>query len=291
MFRIELLIDARNELGEGPLWDVAEQRLFWIDSHGGTIYRADARGQGVKCWQLPEHIGSLSLRERGGALVSLRNGLHFFDFETSSLSSIADPESDNRRTRMNDGKVDRQGRFVVGSMDYEEREPIGGLYRLDHDGRVTKLEDGIIVSNGPCWSPDGETFYFADSFRRCIWSYKYDAATGALLSCRIFANFEGHLRGYPNGATVDAEGYVWSAEVYGGRLVRFAPDGTIDRLVGMPVDSITSVMFGGADLDILYVTSMARPYQGRQRKEREAGGLFAVYGLGARGLPEPRFRG
>jgi L-arabinonolactonase len=291
MFRIELLVDARNELGEGPLWDVGEQRLYWIDSHGGKIYRTDARGQDVKCWHLPEHIGSLCLREQGGAVVALRNGLHLFDFETRVLSPIADPENGNRRTRMNDGKVDRQGRFLVGSMDYEEREPIAGLYRLDHDGRVTKLEDDIIVSNGPCWSPDGGTFYFADSFRRCIWSYKYDTAMGALLSRRIFADFEGHLRGYPDGATVDAEGYVWSAEVYGGRLVRFAPDGTIDRQVGMPADSVTSVMFGGADLDILYVTSMARPYRGRPRKEREAGGLFAVHGLGVRGLPEPRFRG
>ena len=107
----------------------------------------------------------------------------------------------------------------------------------------------------------------------------------------MFADFEGHLRGYPDGATVDAEGCVWSAEVYGGRLVRFAPDGTIDRLVGMPVDSITSVMFGGADLDVLYVTSMARPFRGQRRQEREAGGLFAVHGLGVRGVAEPRLKG
>lgn len=291
MFRIELLVDGRNELGEGPLWDVDEQRLYWIDSHGGAIHRADARGQGVETWDLPEHIGSMGLRAHGGAVVSLRNGFHFFDFETGELTAVADPEPHNRRTRLNDGKVDRQGRFVAGSMDYEEREPIAGLYRLNPDRSVAQLEAGIIVSNGPCWSPDGGTFYFADSFRRCIWAYKYDTPTGNLLSRRVFANFEGHLRGYPDGATVDAEGCVWSAEVYGGRLVRFAPDGTIDRLIGMPADSITSVMFGGADLDILYVTSMARPYQGRRRQEREAGGLFAVYGLGVRGLPEMRFGG
>lgn len=290
-FRIELLVDARNELGEGPLWDVQEQRLYWIDSHGGAIQRADARGGEIRSWKLPEHIGSMCLRDRGGAVLSLRNGFHIFDFDTEELTPIADPERDNRRTRLNDGKVDRQGRFIAGYMDYEEREPLAGLYRLDTDHTVTKLEDGIIVSNGPCWSPDGGIFYFADSFRRCIWSYKYDTATGDLLSRRVFASFEGHLRGYPDGATVDEEGFVWSAEVYGGRLVRFAPDGTIDRLIGMPVDSITSVMFGGADLDVLYVTSMARPFQGRRRQEREAGGLFAVYGLGVRGVPEPRFRG
>ncbi|WP_191058881.1 SMP-30/gluconolactonase/LRE family protein [Geminicoccus harenae] len=289
--RIELLTDTRDELGEGPLWDVQEQRLYWIDSHGKAVHRADARGQDRRSWQVPEHIGSMCLREGGGAVVSLRNGFHFLDLASGEVQPIADPEAGIRRTRMNDGKVDRQGRFVAGGMDYEEREPLAGLYRLDPDLKVTKLESDIIVSNGPCWSPDGSIFYFADSWTRKIWAYAYDTATGDLLSRRIFADFEGHLRGYPDGATVDEEGYVWSAEVYGGRLVRFAPDGTIDRLVGMPVDSITSVMFGGADLDILYVTSMARPFGGRRRQEREAGGLFAVHGLGVRGLPEPRFKG
>ncbi len=291
MLRIELLVDARNELGEGPLWDVTEQRLYWIDSHGATIHRVDARGEGLKTWKVPEHIGSMCLRAGGGAVLALRDGFHFFDLERSTATPIADPEAACRRTRLNDGKVDRGGRFVAGGMDYEEREPLASLWRLDPDLRLTRLEEGIIVSNGPCWSPDGATFYFADSFRRTIWSYKYDLATGELLNRRVFANFEGHLRGYPDGATVDAEGFVWSVEVYGGRLVRFAPDGTIDRLIGMPTDSITSLSFGGADLDILYVTSMARPYQGRRRLEQAAGGLFAVHGLGVRGLPEPRFAG
>jgi sugar lactone lactonase YvrE len=291
MLRIELLVDARNDLGEGPLWDVGEQRLYWIDSHGCAVHRCDARGQERRTWPVPEHIGSMCLREGGGAVVSLRNGFHTFDLETGAVDVIADPEAHLRRTRLNDGKVDRQGRFLAGGMDYEEREPLSALYRLDPDRTVTRLEERVVVSNGPCWSPDGRTFYFADTWVRRIWAYAYDVDTGNLLSRRVFADFEGHLRGYPDGATVDAEGCVWSAEVYGGRLVRFAPDGTIDRLIGMPVDSITSVMFGGADLDVLYVTSMARPFQGRRRLEREAGGLFAVHGLGVRGLPEPRFKG
>ena len=291
MLRIELLTESRDELGEGPLWDVAEQRLYWIDSHGRAVHRVDARGEQARSWPVPEHIGAFCLRAGGGALVALRDGFHFLDLDTGALEKLSDPEAHIRRTRLNDGKVDRQGRFVCGGMDYEEREPLAGLYRLDPDRSVTKLEDAIVVSNGPCWSPDGRTFYFADTWARRIWAYDYDLATGDLLSRRIFADFEGHLRGYPDGATVDAEGFVWCAEVYGGRIVRFAPDGTIDRLVGMPVDSVTSVMFGGADLDILYVTSMARPFRGRRRQEREAGGLFAVHGLGARGLPEPRFAG
>lgn len=291
MFRVELLIDDRNELGEGPLWDVNEQRLYWIDSHGKTVQRCDAEGKDVRRWNVPEHVGSMCLREKAGAVVSLRNGLHFLDFASGELTLIANPEAHVRRTRLNDGKVDRQGRFLVAAMDYEEREPLAGLYRLDPDLSLTQLESGIVVGNGPCWSLDGQTFYFADTWARRIWAYEYDTTTGSLLSRRVFADFEGHLRGYPDGATVDAEGCVWSVEVYGGRLVRFAPDGTIDRLVGMPVDSITSVMFGGANLDILFVTSMARPFRGQRRKEREAGGLFAIHGLGVRGVPEPRFRG
>ena len=291
MLRIELLTDARDELGEGSLWDADEQRLYRIDSHGKAIHRCDARGEDARTWRVPEHIGSLCLRERGGAVVGLRNGFHLFDFTSGEAKPVADPEAGIRRTRMNDGKVDRQGRFLAGSMDYEESEPLAGLYRLDQDLKVTRLEEGIVVSNGPCWSLDGRTFYFADTWARRIWAYDYDITTGDLLSRRIFADFADHLRGYPDGATVDAEDCVWSVEVYGGRLVRFAPDGTIDRLIGMPVDSITSVMFGGADLDILYVTSMARPFRGRRRQEREAGGLFAVHGLGVRGVPEPRFKG
>ncbi len=290
MLKIELLVDCRNLLGEGPLWDVQEQRLYWIDSYGKTVFRADAKGQGIERWQVPEHIGSMCLREQGGAVVALRTGFHFLDFKSGEVLLIADPEPDLRRTRLNDGKVDRQGRFLAGSMDYEEREPIGGLYRLDPDLSLHPLETGIIVSNGPCWSPDGATLYFADSFQRAIFAYDYDTANGNVLCRRLFASFE-RLRGYPDGATVDEEGCVWSAEVFSGRLIRFTPDGVIDRIVGLPVSSTTSVMFGGADLDVLYVTSMGRPIGGVRPAEREAGGLFAVHGLGVRGLPEARFQG
>jgi sugar lactone lactonase YvrE len=289
--RIDVLVDVKTTLGEGPLWDVEEQRLYWIDSFDGRVFRCTADGREVRAWDVPQKIGSMCLRRAGGAIVSLARGFHALDFKTGEVSLIHDPEPDKPNNRLNDGKVDKMGRFVAGSMDTMEEGPNGALYSLGPDLAVTTVDTGIIVSNGPCWSPDGGTFYFADSFRRCIWAYKYETQTGNLLSRRVFANFEGHLRGYPDGATVDAEGCVWSAEVYGGRLVRFAPDGTIDRLIGMPVDSITSVMFGGADLDILYVTSMARPYQGRPRQEREAGGLFALHSLGVRGLPEQRFGG
>jgi sugar lactone lactonase YvrE len=156
--------------------------------------------------------------------------------------------------------------------------------------RFIPLDEGIICSNGPCWSPDGCTLYFADTARRAIYAYDYDPMTGKVRSRRLFASFE-TLRGFLDGATVDEEGYVWSVEAYSGRLIRFDPMGVIDRIVGLPVQSTTSLTFGGANPDVAYVTSMARPMSGQYHRKREAGCLFKLHGLGVRGLPEPRFAG
>ena len=291
MLRIEVINDDRDRLGEGPLWDVAEQALYWIDSYGPAVHRLEPGG-GRRTWALPEHVGSIALRRRGGALCSLRSGFHALDFATGDVTLLAEAASPDPRTRINDGKVDRQGRFVAGAMDDEERDPICALYRLDPDARVTELDCGIVCSNGPCWSLDGATLYFADTSKRLIYAYDYDVVTGGVANRRIFVDFAAlGFPGYPDGATVDAEDCLWSCEVYRGRLLRFRPDGTLDRVVGLPVESATSVMFGGPNLDIAYVTSMAREVRGVPPRETEAGMLFAVHGLGVRGVPEPRFAG
>jgi sugar lactone lactonase YvrE len=183
-------------------------------------------------------------------------------------------------------------------MDDAEELAICGLWRLDSDLRVTKVDEGIICSNGPCWSPDDRTFYFADTFQGEMWAYDYDLATGTPSNRRRFASFAGDT-GVADGSTIDAEGCVWNAQLISGDLVRYAPDGSVERRIGMPVRNITSVMFGGDALDELYVTSMARVKHpaAHDRFAREAkpqflaGSLFRVTGLGARGLPEPRFAG
>lgn len=300
MVETQLLVDANNHLGEGPLWDVAEQRLYWIDSTAAEIASCRADGSDVRRYFVPRHIGSMALREQGGAVVALANGLHFYDFDEQSVTLVADPEYDEPETRFNDGKVDRRGRFVVGTMayDFDRYEAdrgqramrIGALYRLDTDGSIAHLDRGIICSNGPCWSPDDKTLYFTDTYDRQMYAYDYDIETGAVANRRVFTSAH-HLAGTFDGATVDAEGYVWSALVFGGRILRFAPDGRLDRVVPFPVRNLTSVMFGGPDLDILYVTTMGRPMWGIPQKEVNKGGLFAVHGLGVKGLPEPRFAG
>jgi sugar lactone lactonase YvrE len=232
--------------------------------------------------------------------VALASGLHFYDFDAQTVRLIADPEHDEPETRFNDGKVDRRGRFVAGTMAYDfdrydadrGRRPTrsGGLYRLNTNGTVTRLDGGISCSNGPCWSPDNRTLYFTDTYDKLMYAYDYDIETGAASNRRVFASAR-DMAGTFDGATVDAQGYVWSALVFGGRILRFAPDGRLDRVVPFPVRNLTSVMFGGPDLDVLYVTTMGRPMWGIPQKEREKGGLFAVTGLGVKGLPEPRFAG
>ena len=160
------------------------------------------------------------------------------------------------------------------------------------------MDDGIICSNGPCWSPDDKTFYFADTFQGEIWAYDYDLATGTPANKRVFASFKNDP-GVADGSTVDAEGCVWNAQLISGELVRYAPDGSVERRIGMPVRNITSVVFGGEKLDEIYVTSMARvkhpAAHGRFAREAKpqflAGSLFRITGLGIRGVPEPRFAG
>jgi L-arabinonolactonase len=209
-------------------------------------------------------------------------------------------EADEPRSRLNDGKVDRRGRFVAGGMDDLEEKGLCGLWRLDPDFTTTKLDDGIICSNGPCWSPDDKTFYFTDTFQREFWTYDYDIEVGTLSNKRVFASTK-EGTGIADGSTVDAEGCMWNAELSTGELVRYAPDGSVERRIGMPVRNITSVNFGGEKLDEIYVTSMARVkhpgavahdhFAVEAKPQFGAGSLFRVTGLGIQGVPEPRFGG
>jgi L-arabinonolactonase len=289
--RIEVLVDVKTTLGEGPLWDVEQERLYWIDTFDGRIFRATADGRELRCWDVPQKIGSIALRKDGsGAVVSLARGFHLLDFRTGEVELIVDPEPGKPNNRLNDGKVDRGGRFVAGTMDTMEEGPNGALYRLDPDFSLHRLDGGIIVSNGPCWSPDGHIFYFTDSWSGEIRAYDYDTASGGVSNRRTFAKIDTSRGGAADGSTVDSEGCVWTALVYDGKLIRHDPDGKVERIIDMPVKKVTSVMFGGPKLDILFVTSMAKPPLPRFPGDGVLrGSLFAIHDLGITGIPEPRF--
>lgn len=289
---IDVFIDVKPRLGEGPIWDPDIERFFFIDSLGDRIWRCDQNGGEVRSWEVPGHIGSMALRKKGGAILALDAGFFEFDFKTGESSLLDDPERENEGTRLNDGKIDRAGRFVCGSMDMQEESPTGSLWRLDPDLSIALLDSGIICSNGPCWSPAGNTLYFADSFKNTIFAYDYDLSTGNVSAKRPWVSVDASRGGAPDGATVDEEGFVWSATVFDGRIFRYTPDGSVDRIVELPVCKITSVAFGGSDLDTLYVTSMAVPPLPKYPGDGPLrGSVFAVRGLGVRGLPEPKFAG
>jgi sugar lactone lactonase YvrE len=285
---IERIAKVRFDLGEGPMWHPGERQLYGIDVPNNTLWRLDPETTELRTWKTPAGVGSYGFREQGGIVMAMERGFYFFDFAEGKPVEIAQPAADENGTRFNDGKVDRRGRFVAGTMDHELKQPLGNLYRLDPDLSWRKLDSDIYCSNGPCWSPDGRTFYFADSLRYAIFAYDYDLDTGAVSNKRVFANIKDVGRGAPDGATVDAEGYVWSALCTGGAVARFAPDGRLDRTIEMPTSLVCACTFGGPDLDVLYVSSIGISVLGSAVDEA-AGGVFAVRGLGVKGLAEPFF--
>ncbi len=302
-YTIECVAADANELGEGPVWDVEDGLLYWVDGTGRrvgkpSIWRLNPRTGEKRSWSLDRDVGALALRKGGGAVLALDDGFYTFDFDSGALELIALIDAEQPRTRLNDGKCDRRGRFLAGGMDDKEELGICGLWQLDTDFSVRKLDEGIICSNGPCWSPDDRTFYFADTFRQTMWAYDYDLASGQPSRRRDFASTQGDA-GFFDGSTVDAEGCVWNALVIGGELIRYAPDGSVERRIGMPVKNVTSLIFGGPKLDEIYVTSMARvrhpaahEHFAKQLKPQfGAGSLFRIRGLGITGIPEPRFGG
>ena len=281
--------ETRDRLGEGPLWDVQEQALYWLDSRGPTIHRLDPATGERQDWQVPSTVGSMALREKGGAILALENGFHAFDFATGKAELIIDPEPGMDHLRLNDGKVDKQGRFLAGSMATKiTKEAQGTLYRLNHDLSLDTMMGDIIVTNGPSFSPDGKTFYFSDSHKARIAAYDYGDA--GVSNERILVDTKAAHDAWPDGGTVDAEGYIWSAFVTSAQVARLTPDGELDMLIDMPCSRPTSVMFGGPDLEDIYITSISESHN-MTADGPDDGGLFVIQGLGIKGTPEPRFKG
>ena len=276
------------KLGEGPVWDVEMQALFYVDAAGGKLHRLDYETQRLQTWEFDGRVASVGITTSGNAILALWDGIYHFDLATGERELIDYPDP-NPQTSLNDAKIDPRGRFICGSVHLKVEEPLGKLYSVDSDGAVTTLDEGITVANGPCWSPDGTTMYHADSAQHTIYAYDYDLDTGAATNRRVLVNTEA-LGGIPDGATVDEEGYVWSAICEAGKVVRFSPDGHIDRSIDLPTSMVSSVMFGGPQLDRLYVTSID-PCTFGKPAEDQGGATFVIDGIGVRGLAEPRYVG
>ncbi len=282
--KVESLIDIPLGTGEGPCWDAASGMLYFVDIPAPALYRLDPRTRRLDRFAMPGAIGSFGLTADGRAIVALRQGVHLFDFRTGKLDFLVHPEPEPATNRLNDGKVGPDGRFWVGSMDDRpEKAPVAALYRVDWDGKATRMAENLIVSNGLAWSPDGKTLYHSDSRQRFLQAFDYDLASGSISNRRQVRTFE-DAEGRPDGAAMDSEGFYWSAGVSAGCLNRVAPDGTIERKVKLPLAAPTMPCFGGDDLKTLYVTSLTSDRLG----EKQAGTLV-TFRVDVAGAPVGRF--
>ena len=292
MSRVEHVAAVNNKAGEGPIWSSQEQALYWIDIYNPCVYRFYPATGKLESLDVALPITALALRASGGMAAATRNGFAFWDPRTLEFDFIANPQADKPYIRFNDGAVDPCGRFWAGTMNEEDPEASDGcLYRLDPDGSIHRMATGFTVANGIGWSPDNRTMYFTDSLRRMILAYDYDSAAGAISNRRPFVHVP-EEEGFPDGLTVDSEGFVWSAHWGVYKVRRYDPTGKVEREIMLPVQNVTSCAFGGENLDELYITSAWQSLSEEERKKQQpfAGDLFRVK-VEVKGREEPGFAG
>lgn len=290
---IECVVQSADILGEVPLWCSHSRRLWWVDVRRPALqyYEPATKKHGAQRLHPDMVTGSFALREQNGFVLATSSGLYIYD--PASLQAptlIANPEDNTPGMRLNDGKCDRRGRFWVGSMHDTRREPLGTLYRLDPDHSCNAMLDGFVLPNALSWSPDDRTMYFADTHNQIIWAFDYDVDDGAISNRRIFKDWT-HQTGRPDGATVDADGYIWNCMVSTGHLVRLAPDGRVDRTIQLPVTNPTCPAFGNDGLDRLYITSHSQRFTAEQQAKEPLAGALLALDVGVKGLPEGRYAG
>jgi sugar lactone lactonase YvrE len=284
------VLDIKASLGECPVWSAAEQVLYWVDINAPSLNRFDPATGRNTATPMHEAIGSFALRRSGGFVLALRSGLWLAHADGSLDRKVADAPYDPDHHRFNDGRCDPAGRFFVGSMNEKRDANSAGLVRLDPDFRVTRVLDGVMISNGLAWSPDGRTMYHADTPTHVIHAYDYDAASGMPSNPRVFAQWRGETD-RPDGAAVDSAGNYWIAFYRGGKVVKVSPRGSVLAEYATPALCPTMCAFGGADLRTLYVTS-ARQLREADELARlpQSGGIFAL-AVDTPGLLEPQFAG
>lgn len=283
---VERVLDGVHTLGESPVWSVREQALYWVDLRAPALFRWDGRAPAARTWSLPELVGGVVLGQDGMLLLALASGVHCFDPADGRTTLLVAPERPRPGHRMNETKADRDGRLWSSTMRDFGLDDTGSLYRIDRSLRCEPMIGGLRVPNALCWSPDDRTMYFADTRDGRLRAYDFDRDSGRLGAMRILVD-TGTLPGFPDGATVDAEGAIWSARYGGGSVARLRPDGSVDRVIRLPVTNPTSCTFGDADLRTLYITTARQRLSPAQLEvEPHAGALFSVR-VEVGGLPEP----
>lgn len=290
---VQLALDARAALGEGPTWHPQQQRLYWVDIEGMKLHEFDPDAGTDTAYDVGCRVSAAVPRASSprGMILATQFGFQAFDLDARRLSPMADPESDLSDNRFNDGKCDPHGRFWAGTMSLVRKRGAASLYVLESDGSVRKVFGGVSTSNGLDWSPDRSTMYYIDTPTLQVAAFDYDGDSGTIGGRRVVVRFPEGV-GRPDGMTVDAEGMLWIAHWQGGRISRWNPaDGSLLESVSLPADRVTSCAFGGPNLDRLYVTTARHGLdEAALARQPHAGGLF-VLRPGVCGLPATLYAG
>ena len=282
MVEVSVVGDIVAELGECPVWDASEGVLYWEDITGKLLHRTDPNTEATVSRALPGRPGSFVFSQTSGRfLVAMETDLAWLEWETGALEHFVRVEDGALGNRLNDGRCDPAGRFVVGTMhpDPATRRSQGYLYSIDGDGKVDTLEDGVGIPNNTVFDPERGRMYWADTPTGTIWQWDYDSETGRRSNRSVFFDYSAHsdISGLPDGACLDADGCVWSASVTGWALTRFTPDGTVDHRIELPVSMPTMPAFGGSDMSTIFVTSLqGGPTDASRSRGVPAGSLLAI---------------
>ena len=290
--QLEVALPAGNQIGEGPIWDDREDVLWWVDIVPCQVHRWDPASGNHVTFDAGEMVGAIALRESGPELVlAVQSGFALLDPRSGGVRPLVGVEADLPGNRMNDGYCDARGRFWAGTMSVDESlSPRGSLYRLDPDLRVTRMLDGIGISNGIDWTLDGKTMYYVDTATPYLEAFDFDLEAGTIANRRVVATIPADL-GSPDGMVLDGEDCPWVAIWGGGQVRRYRPDGTLDRVVHVDVRRVTKVAFGGPDLDEMYITTAWIGAGEAERREQPRAGHIFRCRPGVRGRRPHRFAG
>ncbi|QDK34677.1 SMP-30/gluconolactonase/LRE family protein [Sphingomonas sp. IC081] len=279
--------DVRDTLGEGALWCARDNAFYWVDILAPALNRLSLSDGTVTRWDMPARLGWVAEHAQGGLVGGFQDGVSRITLDPLTISERNDPEPHLPGNRMNDGKADRHGAIWCGTLEMAEENAIGTLYRLSPSGEWQVVDSGYVVPNGPAFSPCGQWLYHTDSALRTIYRFKLgaDGAPDSAHDREVFIRFT-EEDGYPDGMTTDAEGFLWVAHWDGGRITRFAPDGTRVRSIELPARRITNIAFAGKNLERMFVTSAAKDLP-----ESEFDGALFEVDAGVTGNPAGIYHG